>query len=107
MIGPCTHCWTLNDFTAEPLDTCWKCGATNITNQNFKIYSKVSEMERVDEGIREPKPQIQYPKPKGTCSRCKRKNMTLYSVKNKLCQNCYRVDLERRKSEKLKRRLGS
>ena len=104
MIGPCTHCRTLNDFTAEPLDTCWKCGATNITNKNFKIYSKVSEMERVDEGIRETKPQIQYPKPKGTCSRCKRKNMTLYSVKNKLCQNCYRVDLEQRKE--LKRRLG-
>ena len=98
MIALCTHCRTLNDFTAEPLDTCWKCGATNITNQNFKIYSKVSK--------RETKPQIQYPKPKGTCSRCKRKNMTLYSVKNKLCQNCYRVDLERRKSEKLKRRIG-
>ena len=60
MIGPCTHCRTLNDFT-EPLDTCWKCGATNITNQHFKIYNKVSENERVDEGIREPKQQIQYP----------------------------------------------
>lgn len=95
MIGPCTHCRTLNDFT-EPLDTCWKCGATNITNQNFKIYSKVSK--------RETKPQIQYPKPKGNCSKCKRKNMTLYSVKNKLCQNCYRVDLEQRKE--LKRRIG-
>ena len=107
MIGPCTHCWTLNDFNFEyqEIDYCRKCAATNFS-PTFRPYKKVT-LERIDEGIRETKPQIQYPKPKGTCSRCKRKNMTLYSIKNKLCQNFYRVDLERRKSEKLKRRLGS
>lgn len=106
MIALCTHCNELNDFNFEyqEMGYCRKCAATNFS-PNFRPYDKVT-LERIDEGIREPKEQKQYPKPRGTCSKCKRKNMTLYSVANKLCQNCYRVDLEQRKAEKLKRRIG-
>jgi hypothetical protein len=107
MIALCTHCRQSQNFNFEyqEVDYCRKCAATNFA-PTFKPYNKVSE-NKVDEGIPEPKEQKQYPKPKGTCSKCKRKHMTLYSVANKLCQNCYRVDLEQRKAEKLKRRIGN
>lgn len=104
MIALCSKCNELNDFQYDitGLDYCRKCGATNI-DPNFRPYNKVNKHEKFDEGIPEPKEQKQYQKPIGKCKKCGR-HMTLYSVKNQLCQNCYRVDLEQRKE--LKQRLG-
>lgn len=87
MIALCTKCQTLNDFRNDPIDTCYKCGESNITNENFKIYHP----ERKENPKRK-----KYIRPKGDCSICGRKNIDLYSAKDELCQNCYRDDVTQR-----------
>lgn len=109
MIANCTHCNTKNDFDFKysDIDYCRYCAATNH-RPGFAPYKKIDSFKNQTDGIKQRLPQVRYTfRKKGNCSRCKRKNVLIYNTKKKLCQMCYRHDLEvRRSNGEVKQRLG-
>jgi len=88
---------SINHSHLPPFESCVICGSINYP-PGFIPYAIINREDEKDaHGKIERKKQPYRPRTTGTCSKCGKKNMEIYSVKNKLCQVCYRKDLGKRK----------